>query len=87
VTYRVRLKAALDSIDATTSMPEEWRPNNHLLLEQNIAFIDKCLADGVISLAASASRAAPRGPRWWDTHSENAREMAHEKCPTSLLVG
>ena len=49
--YRVRLKAALDSMDAT-SMPAEWRANNHVLLENNIAFIDKALADGVISFAS-----------------------------------
>jgi hypothetical protein len=49
--YRVRLKAALNSIDAT-SMPEAWRANNRALLEQNIAFIDKVMADGVISFAA-----------------------------------
>ena len=39
--YRVRLKAALDSLDAT-SMPAEWRENNHALIRENIAFIDKC---------------------------------------------
>ena len=55
--YRVRLKAALDSIDAT-SMPVDWRANNHLLLEQNIAFIDKCLSDGVITFAAIQDFAA-----------------------------
>lgn len=49
--YRVRLKAALDSIDATT-MPAEWRANNHALIGQNIAFIDKVTEDGVISFAA-----------------------------------
>jgi hypothetical protein len=49
--YRVRLKAALDSIDAT-SMPEAWRANNRALLEQNVAFIDKVMADGVIGFAA-----------------------------------
>jgi hypothetical protein len=55
--YRVRLKAALDSIDAT-SMPADWRANNHLLLQQNIAFVDKCLTDGVISFAAIQDFAA-----------------------------
>ena len=55
--YRVRLKAALDSIDATT-IPEPWRANNHALLTENIAFIDKCLADGVISFAAIQDFAA-----------------------------
>lgn len=49
--YRVRLKAALESLDAT-SMPAEWRANNHTLIENNIAFIDKLLANGVISFAS-----------------------------------
>jgi hypothetical protein len=55
--YRVRMKAALDSIDST-SLPAEWRANNHTILETNIAFIDKCLADGVISFAALQDFAA-----------------------------
>jgi hypothetical protein len=55
--YRVRLKAALDSIDAT-SMPAEWRANNHTLLEQNISFVDKALTDGVISFASVQEFAA-----------------------------
>ncbi len=55
--YRVRLKAALDSLDAT-SMPVEWRDNNRALLTENIAFIDKAMADGVISFAAVQAFAA-----------------------------
>ncbi len=55
--YRVQLKAALDSLDAT-SMPEEWRANNKALIEENIAFIDKALADGVISFASVQDFAA-----------------------------
>ena len=55
--YRVRLKAALDSIDATT-MPEEWRGNNRALISENIAFIDGVTADGVISFAAVQAFAA-----------------------------
>ena len=49
--YRVQLKAALDSLDAT-SMPEEWRANNRALIQENIDFIDKSIADGVISFAS-----------------------------------
>lgn len=48
--YRVRLQAAQDSVDATT-MPQEWRANNHALLAENIAFIDRCLAERAISFA------------------------------------
>ena len=55
--YRVRLKAALDSIDATT-MPVEWRDNNRALISENIAFIDQVTTDGVISFAAVQAFAA-----------------------------
>lgn len=49
--YRVRLKAALDSLDKT-SMPQDWRANNRELIEENIAFIDRSVAAGVIAFAA-----------------------------------
>ena len=55
--YRVRLKAALDSIDATT-MPVEWRDNNRALISENIAFIDQVTTDGVISFATVQAFAA-----------------------------
>ncbi|SHG51628.1 hypothetical protein SAMN02745157_4380 [Kaistia soli DSM 19436] len=55
--YRVQLKAALDSLDAT-SMPEDWRANNKALIQENIDFIDKSIADGVISFAAVQDFAA-----------------------------
>ena len=46
--YRVRLEAALESLDST-SMPEEWRANNRALIAENIAFIDKVTAAKVVS--------------------------------------
>jgi hypothetical protein len=48
--YRERLKAALASLDKT-SMPPEWRANNHDLIAENIAFIDKVAAGQAISFA------------------------------------
>jgi hypothetical protein len=48
--YRVKLQAALESLDAT-SMPAEWRANNRTLIGQNIAFIDGLLARKVITFA------------------------------------
>jgi len=47
--YRVRLKAALDTLDKT-SMPEEWRGTTRELITENIAFIDK-VTTGVVSFA------------------------------------
>lgn len=75
--YRVRLKAALDSLDATT-MPLEWRANNHALLETNIAFVDKCLTDGVISFAALQEFAAKqKGPLKLDIEWAAATQVKH----------
>jgi hypothetical protein len=49
--YRSRAKSALDGLDATP-MPPEWRANNRIILENNIAFMDECLAKGAISFAS-----------------------------------
>jgi hypothetical protein len=44
------MQSALDGIDAT-EMPAEWRANNHGILQNNISFMDDCLAKGAISFA------------------------------------
>jgi hypothetical protein len=49
--YRSRMKSALDRLDVTP-MPPERRDNNRILLENNLAFVDECLAKGTISFAA-----------------------------------
>jgi len=49
--YRSRMKSALDGLDLTSITPE-WRDTNRIILENNIAFIDDCLAKGSISFAA-----------------------------------
>lgn len=51
--YRSRMKSALDGLDAAP-MPAEWRDNNRAILENNIAFMDACLAKGAISSASLA---------------------------------
>src|SRR5262245_34235781 len=48
--YRSRMKSALETLDATP-MPVEWRDNNRSILQNNIAFMDDCLAEGVITVA------------------------------------
>ncbi|MCB4768397.1 hypothetical protein LGR54_07255 [Ancylobacter sp. Lp-2] len=60
--YRVRLKAALDSLDKT-SMPEEWRANNRELISENIAFIDKVAAGETVSFADVQAFAAKQKNR------------------------
>ena len=51
--YRVKLQAALDSVEAT-SLPSEWRDNNQALIRENIAFIDRVLGEKVVSFADCA---------------------------------
>lgn len=49
--YRVKLKAALDSIDAV-AIPDDWKANNKALISENIAFIDRSLGEGAITFAS-----------------------------------
>src|SRR5271155_1736844 len=48
--YRSRMQSALDDLEATP-MQAEWRDNNRTILQNNIAFMDDCAAEGVISFA------------------------------------
>jgi hypothetical protein len=59
--YRSRMKSALDSLDQTAMQPE-WRDNNRIILENNIAFMDECLAKGAISFAALEAFSKKQGP-------------------------
>jgi hypothetical protein len=59
--YRSRMQSALDGLDATP-MPSEWRDTNRTILQNNIAFMDDCVAKGVISfptLEAFGKKQAP----------------------------
>jgi hypothetical protein len=59
--YRSRMQVALDGLDATLIRPE-WRDNNRAILQNNIAFMDDCLAKGVITVAALEAFAKKQGP-------------------------
>jgi hypothetical protein len=59
--YRSRMKSALDGL-GETSMQPEWRDNNRIILENNIAFMDECLAKGAISVAALEAFSKKQGP-------------------------
>jgi hypothetical protein len=59
--YRSRMKSALDGLDLTP-MPVEWRENNRLILENNLAFMDDCVAKGAISFAALEAFSKKQGP-------------------------
>src|SRR3982075_1245912 len=49
--YRSRMQSALDGLDLTPMEPG-WRDNNRTILQNNIAFMDECVAKGVIPFAA-----------------------------------
>jgi hypothetical protein len=59
--YRSQMQSALDGLDATLMRPE-WRDNNRAILQNNIAFMDDCLAKGVITVAALEAFAKKQGP-------------------------
>ena len=48
--YRSRMQSALDGLDATPIQPE-WRDTVRTILQNNIAFMDDCVAKGVIAFA------------------------------------
>src|SRR6266567_3532277 len=59
--YRARMQAALDGLNETP-MPPEWRDNDRIVLQNNIAFMDDCLANGAISFAALEAFAKKQAP-------------------------
>src|SRR3954465_3244339 len=75
--YRSRMKSALDGLDLTP-MPVEWRENNRIILENNIAFMDDCLAKGSISFAALEAFSKKQGPHLkLDIAWAAQRQVAH----------
>jgi hypothetical protein len=59
--YRSRMQTALDGLDKV-SMSQEWRDNNRTILQNNIAFMDECLAAGKITMASMQAFAKKQGP-------------------------
>ena len=59
--YRSRMQSALDGLDAI-EMAADWRANNRMILQNNIAFMDDCVAKGAIAPAAFQEFAKKQGP-------------------------
>jgi hypothetical protein len=59
--YRSRMQSALDGLDTTPIQPE-WRDNNRTILQNNIAFMDDCIAKGVISFASLEAFSKKQAP-------------------------
>jgi hypothetical protein len=49
--YRSRMASALDGLDAMPMEPG-WRDNNRVILQNNLAFMDQCIAKGVVPFTA-----------------------------------
>ena len=75
--YRSRMKSALDGLNLTAITPE-WRDTNRIILENNIAFMDDCLAKGSISFAALEAFSKKQGPHLkLDVEWAAQRQVAH----------
>src|ERR1700736_6441159 len=59
--YRSRMQSALDGLDATPMEPG-WRDNDRTVLQNNIAFMDECIAKGMIPFAALEAFAKKQAP-------------------------
>lgn len=59
--YRSRMQSALDGLDLTP-MQADWRDNNRTILQNNIAFMDDCVAKGMISFASLESFSKKQSP-------------------------
>ncbi len=61
LSYRARMQAALDGLNEV-SMPADWRGNDRSILQNNIAFMDDCLAKSAVSFAALEAFARKQAP-------------------------
>jgi hypothetical protein len=59
--YRSRVQSAAAEFDQT-DMPADWRANSKEILQNNVAYMDECAANGVITLAGLQSFAKKQGP-------------------------
>ena len=59
--YRTRMKTALDGVDVLP-IQDDWKPAVKEILGNNVAYMDDCLAKGVISMEALQAFAKKQGP-------------------------
>jgi len=59
--YLSEMKSALEGID-DADQDADWKPNSRAILENNIAFMEDCLAKGVITMDALQAYAKKQGP-------------------------
>lgn len=59
--YRTQMKAALDGVDAL-AIQADWKPTLKTILGNNVAYMDDCLAKGVINLTDLQAFARKQAP-------------------------
>ena len=59
--YRTQMKTALDGVD-TLPIQDDWKPAVKNILGNNVAFMDDCLAKGVITMEALQAFAKKQAP-------------------------
>ena len=59
--YRSRMNSALEEL-AATPMDPAWRENNQIILQNNITFMDDCLAEGAVSFTALETFSKKQAP-------------------------
>lgn len=59
--YRTQMQTALDSLGAV-DMQDDWKPTSRSILQNNIAFMDECLKNNVITVEALQAFAKKQAP-------------------------
>jgi hypothetical protein len=59
--YRSRMQSALDGLK-TSGIQADWQENNRAILSNNVAFMDDCVAKGVVKAAALEAFAHKQAP-------------------------
>ena len=60
--YRTQMKTALDGLDASTDIQADWKPAVKEILANNVAYMDDCLAKGVVTLDGLTAFAKKQAP-------------------------
>jgi hypothetical protein len=60
--YRTQMKTALDGLDASNDIQADWKPVVKEILATNLAYMDDCLAKGVVTLEPLQAFAKKQAP-------------------------
>jgi hypothetical protein len=60
--YRTQMKTALDQVDASNDIQADWKPAVKEILANNVAYMDDCLAKGVVTLEPLLAFAKKQAP-------------------------